>query len=426
MFHIQATLAMATLVTEMATAMVATEMAAAAAMETMAENKMNEPMPVTANPPEGINTETGTSMGTLITRLIIVLVVLGVLGAAGWYFGLGGLGGEEERVSYEDAIASNQYFASGEELRLARKYTEAIAAYEQALGLSQSAREEGMIKLRLAIAKERGSAEDQIEAIQLFKEIAANESYSDNVRAYAVFDMAEFLSTSAFAPVLANEAFKDAPYATMRSDDTPLTYRKLAEYASSFYPIAEAEFHIALWYANEVAQLKRAATPDTQQIAADTAVVRARVESGDKDLVRIQSQHDNLDATIPYVLLQKAKTLGVMENAGESVGDAEDAFRKTIVSYATNLDPNADGFVRYFYALYLNRKEGTAARERVKALLNPLYADSGYAGRPFEGFLEGSRTNLPSAKAAIQVLAKIDAGFKTYLTSLGWTAADFK
>jgi hypothetical protein len=100
-----------------------------------------------------------------------------------------------------------------------------------------------------------------VQAIQLFKEIAANADYTNLVRAYAVQEMGRMYHTYYGATkIITDEIFKDAPYKDFLSEGEKIAYRKLFEYAASFYPIALTESFIAHSYSSELLHDLRGAT----------------------------------------------------------------------------------------------------------------------------------------------------------------------
>ncbi len=328
--------------------------------------------------------------------------------------------------SYAEIVAGNGEFAQGEKSRLSGDYASAIPELTSALAQASTPVEEGMIKLRLALSEAGAGNPD---AIPLYETIAADTSYNSSIRAYAVEDMIIFLMTNGGRQAYMQKACESAPYASMCvQGDVLLTYRNLAEYASSIYPIADSELLIAVLYADDVQTLKQAKQPDTAKIQADVALINAKVASANADLLVIMKENSSYLSDVPYILLQETNVYGKLQLAGENSSvDPDVAYQAAIKAYSTYIPyAGSDGFARFHYATYLADKNSSSASKDIHAIISPLYLDPSYTNSSIKSYLANIRVSSADLKAGAVNIARLDAGFKNYLGTLGWTDADFK
>lgn len=354
--------------------------------------------------------------------LVVTLILL--VGVGVWVYDSRQGVSNGESTSYRNFVASNNSFARGEDLRLHGQPQAAVDQYQQALEQVTNASEEAKVKLRLAISLR--DVKDFTDAIALFKEIAANTEYPAISRAYAVQDLAVLVMANGGRGDLLAATFQNDPYKSLYvPNDLLLTYRHMAEYASSFYPTADSELLIAIWYADDIINAKKEKTHDQARISADLRIIAQKIASADRDLKRIQNEHENYFATIPYPLLQKAKIYGKLDLVAENhAEDPRVAFEKAIDSYAQYNGPAADGFARYYYASYLMNAYGVSARSQIVSVLKPLYADPRYSNKTIQSYLKN--VSVEQTRKQLAVMANLDTDFKKHLISLGWTESDFK
>src|SRR3989338_1483190 len=354
------------------------------------------------------------------TRLLLsvgALAVVAVAAALWWWQDAAPKAG----TSYENFIGNNSAFAQAEELRVAGNRSEAAALYQKALEGFTDIEDEGGIKLRLAFVDPGTYAHK----ISLLKEVAADVRYSRITRAYAVFNMADlFYSTS--DPEITKAIFSDEKYAKYKKSNDLTSYRRLAEYAASLYPIAFAELRIAQWHASHIERLLKQQTPDKAEIERSTAIIHERMEKADRDIARIAQQHDNYFVDIPRIFLLRAQIISKQERVGNtSFGTTEDAFMRALDAYVQYGKPGSDGYARFYYSSALQKKYGKERQKEIQTLLAPLYTGTVYENTPVMTYFKNERANLLGSKSLIIQVAGLDPDFKSMLRSLGWTEEDF-
>jgi len=232
-------------------------------------------------------------------------------------------------------------------------------------------------------------------------------------------------STSSFS--VTNEIFKDEPYASFFDmNNINLSYRKLFDYASSFYPLAIPELYSANWYANRITALHKS-VPTSPEITDDLAIIQEKLKNADADITRMRPYPDE-NPLIPGALMYKAFVTGKLSFVGlASTTAAELAYKASLAAYETyQLPAGSDGLVRCYYASFLAYPYGDKRLAEIKTLLKPLYTDPLYDQSTVARFLKNVKSRATLVKKDIQKLASLDAGFKAYLLSLGWKQTDFK
>lgn len=329
-------------------------------------------------------------------------------------------------IPYATLMKSNDAFIKAESFMKLGDYTSALAAYKAALPSASDVAQQAQIEFDIANATARSG--DVIGAIQIFKQVAANTSYTPIMRAYAV----EYMGRQYYAalnPAVTNEIFKDDPYKSFFvSNDPALSYRHLFEYGSSFYPLAESELYIADWYASHITALYETSS-SSPEIATDMAIINKDFKNADADIERTKND-PNASQLIPEALMRKAITLSKLAYIGmASSTTVESAFKTALIAYGgLGSTSGFDGPVRYYYALFLAHKYGTSRLADIEALLKPLYTDPGHNQFMMTTFLRNIRTlnvQNPDRFRDVQYLARFDPGFKSFLVSLGWKQADF-
>ncbi|HEV3245025.1 MAG TPA: hypothetical protein VG102_01570 [Candidatus Paceibacterota bacterium] len=323
---------------------------------------------------------------------------------------------------FSTLMSSNSEFAQGTQLSQTGQYDQALPYYKQALSSASDPAQEGEIAFKIAVVTEKsGGYSGYLAAIPLLKAVAANTSYTNITRAYAVQEMGLMFYTYA-DPKITAAIFGDSPYTSLYvQNDTALSYRHLFEYAASFYPLALSDLRVASWYANELAS-SNAASTSTQ---AYTSIIQQQITAANTDITRMKSD-PNEEGYVPTALMREALIAGDMQLAGTtSFGDVDALFKQDLDLYAADGMPQYDAFARYNYASLLYRLYGSSRLSDVTQILSPLYASKSYKGSSFEEFLRNERANVTGEKAHIIQLAKVDPAFKQYLETLGWTSSDF-
>jgi len=322
---------------------------------------------------------------------------------------------------YQSLLEKNENFAYAEGLLKSQKFDEAAQNYKLALEDAEGFKEEGQLKYKVAISESEGS--NPIEGVRLLKEVAANTSYTQTIRAYAV----QYLGHLLYAintEEINKEVFKDEPYKSFLSgsaDDRSVARRKLYEYASSIYPLGIPELRIAKWYSQELVHISG---PGAQGIASSTqveemkAIIRQKLASADSYVASI-ARDEQAGQYIPEVLYRKATVLGDLYISGDtSFGDPEQTYKQALT--ASTLRVGQESSAKFSYASYLARKYGAQRADDIKVLLKDFYAGDRYAKTNTVDMIRGEKNNLLGNKPYLLLLAKIDTNFATFLKSLGW------
>jgi hypothetical protein len=327
---------------------------------------------------------------------------------------------------------SNESFSEGSRLMQSGKYGDSIEKFEQALSKTSDPAEEALVKMHLAVAKEKNNLfADYVQAVPILKDIISNQKYPAISRAYAIQELG--LMSVVFAdPRLDDEIFADAPFKELRVDgDAELSQRKLFEYAAEIYPLGASEAQVARWYSSALMKsyLEKAADKKLPQDTVDKykEEIRTRLHAADADFDRIKDGSEQSYAA--QILSLMAFSVGRMQVMGDtSFGDMTPLYVQALQSYkVTNSQPYMDGFTRFNFAQLSNRLKQGKDSAGIASILEPFYATNVYANSPIERFFKNSHANTASPDYAnIAGLGKVDPKFAAYLKNLGWKDSDFK
>lgn len=355
---------------------------------------------------------------------LLVLLFLVVISAV-WYT----LSGDNTsrysatETPYKVLVAENPAFSAADARYRSGDYEDALAIYAEALESVTDPVQEGQVRYKIAIAKEVQG--DYRAAIQDMKFIAADPDYSRFVKAYAVQRLGIMYNTYGYThPEIVEETFKDEPYASLREgDDLALSYRRIFEYASSFFPLGVAESRIADWYANEMLRVRESASQE--EISALVAQVRSHLQKAENDIERIRND-PNASGDVPAILVRKGEILYKLSQVGEATLDeAEGSFRRGLqLAVLSGPEPGRDGYPRFHFASFLERAYGTERAADIRTILGPLYTESSNADTPVMDFLRSQRNANTWMNVSLRGMAEIDPEFRRLLISLGWTEAD--
>jgi len=348
-------------------------------------------------------------------RLLNFTIFFVAVGITGMYFFFSRQSPKNEATFYENLVSSNRDFALGESLYKSGKYESAISSYKTALQGVKEPDEKAQILYKISLAYRFDN--QPLVAIPLFKEIVANPEYPLTTRAYSVQAMGQaYYSFNDQA--ITEEIFKDSPYKEMYSkDDTALSYRKLFEYASSFYPLGIPETRIAQWYAQEIVNSSKSGNTSNNESYKN--IIRTKLANATTDIARTQTNPDRGSLYIPEILTRKASILGMLSLSGdESLGNPEEAFKKSMDTATGSAVYEAQA--RYFYALFLAKKYGAERSTEIWDILSNFYATTRYDNTGIVRFIKNEKNNQTGSKENIVMLANLDMKFKNYLIKLGW------
>lgn len=362
----------------------------------------------------------------ILIWLLGSLVLLGTVGFGVWYYYIrtpAPLYSSTNTIS-ATLMRTNSDFAKAQNLRESGDYVQALAAYQAALPNAADTFQKAIIDIYIAYTT--SLAGDPIEAIRLYKQIAANTAYMPVTRAYAVLYMGSVYYFTP-DPSITAEIFKDEPYTSFFvSGDTALSYRHLFEYSSSFYPLALSELRIARWYASRILTLYKTSS-GSPEIAVDKAIIDEKLKNADAEIERTQ-QYPNVNQLIPISLTHKAVVLGELSYLDfASSTDAESAYKAALAAYAQfDLKKGSDSILRYQYAWFLLNAYGKERSVDIVQLLKPTYTEPEYRESANNAFFKNALKISDIRKEKLQSLALLVPEFKAFLISLGWEVADFK
>ena len=296
--------------------------------------------------------------------------------------------------------------------------------YQKALEIASDSNQKGQILFNIAYSEE--SLGHYSHAIQLYKQLVADPKNSRTIRAYAAQHIG-FIHYSHFdtdRAALVKETFKDLPYSSFAAGvDDDLAYRKIFEYAAGFYPTMSSQARIAYWYANDVVDTLKSTT--TPQAVAEIAIIDSNFKKADQDIMS-RLADPAMQVYISDTYAREGMAVAKLASMGaKTFAEAETYFKKG-VGFADAI--SRYGGERYRYAQFLGDTYGSSRSADVNNLLSVFSAENTigiYA--PVKSYLRAAATDKDLAldKNSILRLARMDAGFKTYLIALGWHEKDF-
>ncbi len=307
------------------------------------------------------------------------------------------------------------------------KYSEALTSYKTALGGATDSVQEAQIKFNIGLMLEFSG--QYVPAIQMFKEVAANPAYTNIIKAYSVQEMGRMYHTYyGSTKIITDEIFKDAPYKDFMVGDEKLAYRKLFEYASSFYPIALTESFIANSYSGELFYTLKGAstTPEGK-----TAIASASLALLKANQYMEQVKNDPTEAALfGEIYSREALVVGQLaaSNVPGYTNEQAEALHKKALSYAGVNNVLPGNFFVFKYALFLVMNFGQERAGDLQKLLAVFsVANSAQIDKNVVYFYKIARTNpvLTTSKEALVRMGTIDPAFKAYLLTLGWVETDF-
>lgn len=360
---------------------------------------------------------------------LLFFVVIGV--GLAWWLLVGKSRANYTETNTVNAVLAreNSYYAQAEHLgkligSTATGTNARVELYQKALEQAQDLQQEGQIKYKLALAYIQKS--DYMKAIPILKEIAANTTYTNYHRAYAVQQLAN-LHFSYADPEIEKITFSDVPYSAMTvAGDVGQAYRNLYEYASSFYPLDIAESRIADWYAGDIIRLvSMGYATSSSEVQNDLYRINTHIAKAKKDITRTETD-PNSRVDIPTALMRVAVVNGKLAKLGLlSPEEAEKSF-ETARQSSDLLLGTINPYWYYNYADFLTKMYGIERKSDVENTLSNIYGGPFTSRDPILIFLRNERQNALGAKSSVANLAKIDQKFRVLLASLGWTEVDFK
>lgn len=336
-----------------------------------------------------------------------------------------------ETIALDERIASESpSYAAGVELLKDKSYAGAEVQLKAALSEVINQYDKDHVKYRIGTALDRQGK--YLEEVEIYKEVAASESYGAMNRAYAVMQLGQVYMKTRDEQIWQQIVSTD-PYSQFDLPNREEGIAALYRYSTSLYPLAIPELRVADWYASEVKRL--ALLPETPEITATIADyierINSRIARADADILRIQND-PNTKAYVPEALLRKAAVIGTLALSGyEQNTAAVQAFTDTLNYYATTGNTRGeDAHVRLRYAMYLAEIDIAGNKTFIQELLQPVVTIKSIApetiSRPIILTLQNERTRDSEYKKTFILLGKSFVEFKQLLISLGWKEADFR
>lgn len=365
--------------------------------------------------------------GLLVVLFLFALIIVAAVFGGLWY--LNNKSASTNEIKYDASntpfmalVTDNQYFAQADAAASARNYGQAKGLYSKALTLAADTFQQGQIEFKIALLEDQLG--NPVQAIRLYKNIVANPTYDEYklVKAYALQSMIELYYANGGDPTITEEIFKDAPYSGLVAlGDGMLTYRRLAEYAVTFYPLSIAELRIANWYATYI---MATSTPDGSATSTYPAIINDALARANADIDRTKND-PNAAKLIPNALIRKSVLyLNMYKARLVSAQEAEQAARAAVDIFTTIGSPQYDGFARLYYAVFLSG-QGEARAADVRSVLVPFYSSTVYTRSYVFSFFASEKDNRLGQKASLIHLAAADPKFKALLLSFGWNEKDF-
>lgn len=361
--------------------------------------------------------------------IVLSLVAICFLVATGYYIYIKNVKNQSAGPNnlYTNLMSSNPAFLLGEQFFVKNNLTEALKEYERALTFARSKPEEGQIKNKIAAVKERMG--DIVGAIDVSKEVVADEAHGKISRAYAVQFMGQLLFS--IRPLtekdyIAKEIFKDSPYKELVSTtDESVSYRNLFDYASSIYPLALSELRSAYWYADSISVLKQKpslSASDKEKIKEYLRIIHRKMELADADITRVKkTENENIILTVAFIRKALINTRALQ--AGEEyVGmvTPESVYEEALSYLGAEGMTNNEATVRYSYAIYLANRYGKDKGGQIGSLISDFYNSGRFATSSVMNVFKDEETNDDATNKNIRLLASIDLGFRGFLEEKGW------
>ncbi len=322
-------------------------------------------------------------------------------------------------VLYEK-LEKNKAFVAGNKALVRGEYQEAHAYFKQVEQSTTDLDEAGYVQYLIGL-----SNPDVVQGIKDLKMVVTGNGYSKLARAYAVgaIGSRSFFETN---EMLSGEVFVDPPYSFFfEKKNRAIAFRRLAEYASSFYPTPESEFSIAYWYARDLYKLNKENLGSASRHNAKKENLRTSIREHLANGVILVQYPEELSA--PYnaiaweALLIRVQTLAVLKLALENGFDDPEPLFNTLIEEA-NLSVSLRA--RFYYAVYLDDFYGDSKQREVVSLLTPLFEEK---SKVFvEPFLTKGINDSTGIKQDIVRLASLDVRLKKVLFQLGWKVSDFE
>lgn len=362
--------------------------------------------------------------------IIGVLVVLGIIAVGVQYF-YESHGGQSSNTVYSSTNTpttvlsqNNPDFAQALAAQSQHNYTLSKQYYEAALQTTTDPVQQAQIEYDIASATEESG--DYADAIQMYKQIAADTSNYNFVRAYAVQQIGLIYYTylgGNESPIVA-ATFNSAPYSSFYATSSiSLSYKNLFQYAASIYPLGQSESRIAYWYAVNIADTLHSTT--TPEAVSELSSMNQAIQLANQDSARAVLDPGS-QRMVPSVYMLEGLSYEFLAPLGVASSTEIEAQFSQAVRLADSF--GYAGYERYYYASYLARAYGSSRESDIQSLLAPFTSsNAAEIDPPVSAFFAATESDSSQNvnKQSMIRLANLDPSFKTYLLSLGWENSDF-
>lgn len=348
---------------------------------------------------------------------VLAVMLAGLAGYAAYQMIL--VDAPEESVNPYVQLEADATYARAEALLREREHDRARALYLEALENTRGPEQEAQVLYKIALTEIQS---DPGSAVARLKAIAANDSYTDIQRAYAVQRLGLMFYYVDDKDYLVSQIFKDEPYAAFYQEgDALLALRRLFDYASTFYPLAIAELQSATWYANEI---KHASDAERPALAEEyLPLIEQKFLNADRDIERTMPL-GNARTLIPGAMYWKAAVTARLDIAGLAF-DGEQAFRDALEYISVEGSSEEEAFARYGYAAYLfTDSDQEGSEEEARELFRPVVENID-AYPAVKRMLADEREDVLEQKAMIVKMAQSWEEFRNLLILLGWPEDTF-
>lgn len=312
----------------------------------------------------------------------------------------------------------------------------AIEKLNKALPLAQTKKEEATIKNYIASAY---LTIDRARAVQMLKDVAADTSYPNLERAFAVQFIADaYMFGSRNVDFAKDNIFTGEPYSSFLPKNISLSesskvkvyegIRSIYEYALTFYQLPVAEYRLAERELRTVVQTKignpnaRLAKPESEYVAS----AKEYLKKGNAALTDYISGVGG-DNQIGYAYWVRGAVLGYLaelEKDSTYLPEAEEAFKSSLIRLRNS--PSVSGqnlslWASFYYAAFLEKHYKISRTDDIKKLLAYI-TEPKFKNLYFINYLGalGGLDRVSYDRESTLDLARLDPDFKHWLKNLGW------
>jgi len=284
--------------------------------------------------------------------------------------------------------------------------------------LHRTASEEALLQLNLGAGYLTNKTSS---GINILKGLAENEANSNDVRAQALFFLAEFYDFYPDNSIAKQQIFTGNLFSQFIKDDPEniaKAFKNLDEYANKLEANPNSSYRIARWYSEELINNPNLALSDKNSYISQA---QNYLKKGDEALktANFYTSYDIYASLLRAQTFQNLLSLGLENVSSDYV---ESFYKQPLVvedsGKTDSRSPMFTAYDRFYYAAFLAKIDKDKRAEDIKNILNPLYETSIRNYLVFK-FLKLARddSNNPYHND-IAGLSAIDPGFKSLMDQL--------